>query len=95
MTILLSNRVGSAISCVILFQWKIIHASKPDPNVNHPDDVAAIEQAKNTIGDYKLKLSPNYSKSQEKRETTLTKYKEIMDCRKKVQLLNSRRKLIL
>lgn len=66
------------------FQWKIMNASKPDPNSNHPDDIAAIKRAKNTIGDYKLKVFPDFSQTQEERETTLTKYKQLLDCRKKV-----------
>ncbi|XP_043276979.1 cilia- and flagella-associated protein 44 isoform X2 [Venturia canescens] len=75
-------------------EWKAMYASRPDPDSNHPEDVAAIERAKNTIGDYKLKAFPNFSQAQEKRETTLTKYKELLDCRKKThhirQNFNSR-----
>ncbi|XP_023287600.1 uncharacterized protein LOC105700070 isoform X2 [Orussus abietinus] len=68
-------------------EWKAMYASKPDPHVNHPDDVLAIAEAKRTIGDYKLKLSSNFSAPPEKRESTLTKYKQLLDCRRKAHHL--------
>lgn len=61
-----------------------MYASKPDPHINHPDDLSAIEHAENTIGDYKLKTSPNFSVPKEKRENTLDKYKQFLDARKRV-----------
>lgn len=45
----------------------------------------AIEEAKRTIGDYKLKTSPIFDLS-EKRTTLASKYKEILNCRKKVHV---------
>lgn len=61
-----------------------MYANKPDPNVNHPDDLSAIEQANNTIGDYKLKTSPNFSGSEKQKENTLNKYKQFLDARARV-----------
>ncbi|XP_063994244.1 LOW QUALITY PROTEIN: cilia- and flagella-associated protein 44 [Diachasmimorpha longicaudata] len=69
-------------------EWKIMHDSKPNPNVDHPDDIQMIEIAKKTIGDYKLKISSNYNiENQHEQETTLSKYKQLLDCRKKSHYL--------
>lgn len=38
-------------------EWHDMMAKKPDPSKPDPDDLAAIEQAKESIGDYKLKTS--------------------------------------
>ncbi|XP_015588735.2 uncharacterized protein LOC107264707 [Cephus cinctus] len=64
-------------------EWKVMNASKPDPSVNHPDDVLAIEEAKETIGNYKLKISPDFNPPKGKRENTLTKYKQFLNSRKR------------
>ncbi|XP_048505660.1 cilia- and flagella-associated protein 44 isoform X2 [Athalia rosae] len=66
-----------------LLEWKAMYAKKPDPHVNHPDDLTAIDHADHTIGDYKLKTSQNYSISKEQRENMLNKYKQFLDARKK------------
>ena len=46
-------------------------------------DVLAIEEAKRTIGDYKLKTSSVFLLSEE-RDTLFSKYKKLLKCRKKV-----------
>lgn len=63
----------------------MMQGSKPDPNIDQPEDISAIEEAKKTIGDYKLKISTSVDINQENSETTLTKYKQLLDCRKKVK----------
>ncbi|XP_011307884.1 uncharacterized protein [Fopius arisanus] len=69
-------------------EWKIMHEKKPDPNCDHPDDVRNVENARNTIGDYKLKVSSDYNrKCQQEQETTLVKYKQLLDCRKQCHYL--------
>ncbi|XP_020280668.1 cilia- and flagella-associated protein 44 [Pseudomyrmex gracilis] len=67
-------------------EWKAIYSKKPDISVNHAEDMLAIEEAKRTIGDYKLKSSPIFDLS-EKRVTLASKYKEILNCRKKLYYL--------
>ncbi|GLH13925.1 Uncharacterized protein GBIM_18409 [Gryllus bimaculatus] len=42
-------------------QWNRMTTMKPDPKVSHPDDVAAMEQAERTIGDFKMKTDPNFT----------------------------------
>lgn len=66
-----------------------MHASKPDPEADNEEDVRAVEEARKTIGDYKLKISNDFEYNKDfkkKRDTTLSKYKQLLDCRKKVTL---------
>lgn len=67
-------------------QWEYVNSIKPDPNVNHPDDIKAIEEAERTIGDYKLKCDPNFLMSEGEEETSLTKYKQLVDVRQEVRI---------
>lgn len=57
---------------------------KPDPNVNHSDDIKALEKAKNTIGDYKLKMDPMFNSSDDERDTKLKKFQELLKIRQNV-----------
>ena len=41
-------------------EWRAFNATKPDEQYENPDDVAAIEVARNTLGDFKLKSAPDY-----------------------------------
>ncbi|KYN44488.1 WD repeat-containing protein 52 [Trachymyrmex septentrionalis] len=65
-------------------EWKIIYNKKPDISVNQTYDVLAIEQAKRTIGDYKLKTSSVFNLLSEERDSIFLKYKELLNCRKKL-----------
>lgn len=47
-------------------------------------DIFAIEEARKTIGDYKLKTSSTFNLLSEKRETLFSKYKQLLKCQKKV-----------
>lgn len=51
-------------------------------------DIFAIEEAKKTIGDYKLKTSPTFSLLSEERDTLFSKYKQLLNCRKKVRIIS-------
>ncbi|XP_066592907.1 cilia- and flagella-associated protein 44 [Prorops nasuta] len=64
-----------------------IKAKEPDPNAVHPEDEAAIEKAKNNIGNYELKTSPKFRVSMEEQNATLLKYKQLLECRKKLHHL--------
>jgi len=43
-----------------MFQWQELLNSRPDVNSEDPDEVAAIKEAEENIGDYKLKSSSDY-----------------------------------
>ncbi len=45
---------------MILCQWDELHSSKPDEDYEDPNDIAAIKEAKENMGDYKLKSAGNY-----------------------------------
>ncbi|XP_011859838.1 PREDICTED: uncharacterized protein LOC105557260 isoform X2 [Vollenhovia emeryi] len=65
-------------------EWQIIYNEKPDISITHMHDVLAIEEAKRTIGDYKLKTSSSYNLLSEERDTLSSKYKELLNSRKKL-----------
>ncbi|XP_056639556.1 cilia- and flagella-associated protein 44 isoform X1 [Diorhabda sublineata] len=64
-------------------QWEEFNAKKPDPAKNHPDDEKFLQEAMQNIGDYKLKEADNYKPLPEERETTIKKYKQVLDTRLK------------
>ena len=41
-------------------EWRAFNATKPDEQYENPDDDAAIEVARNTLGDFKLKSALDY-----------------------------------
>ena len=41
-------------------EWRRFNATKPDETYENPEDVAAIETARKTLGDYKLKSDENF-----------------------------------
>lgn len=57
---------------------------KLDPNINHPDDIAAIKLAKQTVGVYNLKDSPKLEVQDHVENFTMIKYKQYLDCKKRV-----------
>uniref|UniRef100_A0A336MUJ4 CSON006942 protein n=1 Tax=Culicoides sonorensis TaxID=179676 RepID=A0A336MUJ4_CULSO len=65
-------------------EWNELNALKPDPNVNDPDDDLKIEEAEKTIGDFKLKTDPVFDSTDEMRDTTLKKFKELLEVRKEI-----------
>ncbi|XP_032671308.1 cilia- and flagella-associated protein 44 isoform X3 [Odontomachus brunneus] len=68
-------------------QWKVIHQEKPDASVNHLRDIVAIEEAKRTIGDYKLKTSLTFDSLSRKRDALFLKHNELFNCWKKLYYL--------
>ncbi|XP_062543886.1 cilia- and flagella-associated protein 44 [Armigeres subalbatus] len=70
-------------------EWEELKNRKPDPNVNHPDDDIAIKEAASTIGDYKLKTDLDYEPNEEELETTLTKYRDLLQVRKEMFTIRS------
>lgn len=41
-------------------QWEELYNTKPDDDYEDPADVAAIKEAKDNMGDYKLKTAKDY-----------------------------------
>ncbi|XP_070154334.1 cilia- and flagella-associated protein 44 isoform X2 [Polyergus mexicanus] len=68
-------------------EWKIIYNEKPDKSINHMHDIFAIEEARKTIGDYKLKTSSTFNLQSEERDTLFSKYKQLLKCQKKLYYL--------
>ncbi|KAK2582044.1 hypothetical protein KPH14_002749 [Odynerus spinipes] len=68
-------------------EWNLISKKRLDPNINHPDDVAAIKLAEQMIGVYNLKDSPQLYMQDEVKNLTMTKYKQYLDCRKQLHYL--------
>jgi len=62
-----------------IFDWDKLERQKPDPNRNHPDDDAQIEEAKRNLGDFKLKIGADYEPKST--ETLTQKYIEVVECR--------------
>lgn len=44
----------------VIYQWEELYNTKPDDDYEDPADVAAIKEAKDNMGDYKLKTAKNY-----------------------------------
>lgn len=57
---------------------------KPDETKHHPDDIAAIAEAEEAIGDYTLKSAPNYRVPKHLHMTTVKKYDQLLEARKRV-----------
>ncbi|KAG5669779.1 hypothetical protein PVAND_000072 [Polypedilum vanderplanki] len=62
-------------------EWEIVNNERPNPDADHPNDIKMIEEAKQTIGDYKLKSDPNYEAADDARETVVKKLEEIIKTR--------------
>jgi hypothetical protein len=59
---------------------------KPDESKNHPDDVAATVEAQLTVGDYRLKSAANYIVPKHLCMSTVKKYDQLLEARKRVIL---------
>ncbi|KAI4496377.1 hypothetical protein M0804_000187 [Polistes exclamans] len=68
-------------------EWNLMSTKKFDPNINHADDIAAIELAKKTIGVYNLKDSPQLNVQNQIENLTMIKYKQYLDCKKRLHHL--------
>lgn len=65
-------------------EWHLVNSEKPDPEIDHPSDRKIIDEAKQTIGNYKLKSDPNYEANEDERETVVTKLDELLKTRRHV-----------
>ncbi|CAG9858658.1 unnamed protein product [Phyllotreta striolata] len=64
-------------------EWEEFLSKKPDPMKNHPEDEKFLAEALLNIGDYKLKEADDYKAPPEERDTTVKKYKQVLDTRQK------------
>ena len=65
-------------------EWEVVNAEKPNPNLDHPNDVKIIEEAVKTVGDYKLKNDSQFEASEEERDTTIKKFTELIKIREEI-----------
>lgn len=65
-------------------EWEVVNAEKPNPNLDHPNDVKIIEEAEKTVGDYKLKTDSLFEASEEERDTTIKKFTELIKLREEI-----------
>jgi cilia- and flagella-associated protein 44 len=66
------------------YEWQQVNAEKPDPNQNHPDDDKALQEAENSIGDYKLKTDEAYDPPEDVRDTLFKKFDELLKTREEI-----------
>lgn len=62
-----------------LLQWDELYRNKPDEDYQDPKDVAAIKEAQENMGDYKLKTAKDYVVPERQRVNAE---------KKRIQLLN-------
>ncbi|KAI8470236.1 MAG: hypothetical protein J3K34DRAFT_459006 [Monoraphidium minutum] len=58
-------------------QWAALMASKPDPGVEAPEDVAAMREAEAGIGDLRLRSAPGYVPDEDQRMTPARKRQQM------------------
>ncbi|XP_069678702.1 cilia- and flagella-associated protein 44 [Periplaneta americana] len=68
-------------------QWDLLLKRKPDKMKNHPADVAAIEAAEESIGDYKLKSALDYKVPKHLRMSKVKKYIQLLEGKKRLFLM--------
>nr|XP_012143309.1 PREDICTED: flagellar attachment zone protein 1 isoform X2 [Megachile rotundata] len=67
-------------------EWKKLYAKKPDLAKSSLEDAAFLEKAKETIGEFNLKTDTGFN-LKKKKETAVEKYKQLLDCRRKLHHL--------
>lgn len=68
-------------------EWERVNQQRPNEGINHPDDVKAIEEAEECIGDYKLKLDADYvppEKEESGVDSLLGKLQEILSVQERI-----------
>lgn len=66
-------------------EWEVVNAEKPNPEEDHPDDIRMIEDAKQTIGDYKLKSDLHIDDTtEEQAENIIKKLSELIKVREDI-----------
>lgn len=65
-------------------QWKNLYGRKPSENYEDPDMLAAIEDAKNNMGDFNLKTATNYKVPESQRQGATFKRAQLLELRRMV-----------
>ena len=65
-------------------KWEELFHSKPDEKLEDPGDMAALQRARQEIGDYKLKTAGDYVVPESQRVSTERKRVQLVLLRKKV-----------
>lgn len=66
-------------------EWEIVNSERPNPEEDHPNDIKMIEEAKQTIGDYKLKSDLQIDAStDEQAENIIKKLQELIKVREDI-----------
>lgn len=65
-------------------QWDLFLKEKPDKTKNHPDDIAAIAEAEQSIGDHKLKSAADYRVPKHLQMSKVKKYYQLLEARERV-----------
>ncbi|XP_029043385.1 cilia- and flagella-associated protein 44 isoform X1 [Osmia bicornis bicornis] len=67
-------------------EWQKLNAKKPNLEKSRLEDAAFLDKAKETIGEYNLKINTGFN-LMKKKETAVSKYKQLLDCRSKLYYL--------
>lgn len=65
-------------------QWQAFTATQPDQDKSLNSDVASIDHAMRTIGDYKLKQSDEFKLPDQFKNTSLYKLSQLVEARREV-----------
>ena len=65
-------------------QWEELYNSKPDDKIDDPEEARLLEQAKENLGDYKLKTASDYVVPEHQRMTTTSKRQQLTMLRSQV-----------
>ena len=72
------------VNYYMFIQWEELYSSKPDEKQEDPEEARLLEQARENLGDYKLKTASDYVVPEHQRVTTKSKRKQLMMLRAQV-----------
>lgn len=70
-------------------KWHELNSAIPDPNINDLNDVKALKEAEETIGDYKLRTDPLYMPIDDEEFSTTFKYQKLLRIREEISQVRS------
>ena len=74
---------------ILAYQWDALNSSKPDDNYQDPKDVNAIKEAKDNIGDYKLKTAGDYVVPEDQRVNAEIKLMQLLQLLDQVKIIQN------
>ncbi len=78
-----------SINDVFLFKWEELLNARLPENYENPEDLAAIKDAEDNLGDFKLKTSEDYILPEEQRMNVFKATKRLILIKQTVSLLIS------